>query len=198
MKVNLIQHTDNPETMIAQIARISHQSFSEEEPGIEENQELIRKLRSWGHWTPFEFSDATFYVEGVSRACLAQITRHRLVSFMVQSMRYTEQNRKDTVIPQSIEDAGLVDEYKENIKYSFFLYQEAINTGVVKEDARFLLPLATSTSLYLKANFREFYHIIELRNTKAAQWEIRNLSRQFLSHLYKIAPVIFEELYAKN
>ena len=195
MKIELIRHTEKPESMIAQAARISHQTTGkEDEYSIEEDRELIRKLRDWGHWSPFEFASATFYVEGISRSCLAQLTRHRLVSFMVRSMRYVKQNPEEVVLPDSVEAAGLAEEYREGITESHELYQKALDAGVPKEDARFLLPIGSKTSLYLKTNFREFRHIIELRGSKDAQWEIRELAKGFLASLSEVAPTVFEDL----
>jgi thymidylate synthase (FAD) len=195
MKIDLIRHTENAESMIARAARISHQTTGEEgDYSTEEDRELIRNLRDWGHWSPFEFASATFYVEGVSRSCLAQLTRHRLVSFMVRSMRYVKQNPDEVVIPDSVEEAGLAEDFREGITSSHKLYQKALDEGVPKEDARFLLPIGSKTSLYLKTNFREYRHIIELRGSKEAQWEIRDLANGFLAELSRVAPTVFEDL----
>ncbi|MFB6290684.1 MAG: FAD-dependent thymidylate synthase [Candidatus Bipolaricaulia bacterium] len=199
MKIELVRSTENPESMIARAARISHQSPDQEgDYTTEEDRELIRKLRNWGHWSPFEFASATFHVEGISRSCLAQLTRHRLASFMVRSMRYVKQNPEEVVIPDSVEEAGLAREYRKGITESHDLYQKAIDAGVPKEDARFLLPIGSKTSLYLKANFREFRHIIDLRGSEEAQWEIRDLANELLSRLAKLAPAVFEDLEGNN
>ena len=199
MKVKLIRHTEKPESMIARAARISHQTTGEETTySAEEDRKLIRKLRKWGHWSPFEFASATFYVEGISRSCLAQLTRHRIASFMVRSMRYVKQNPEEVVMPDSIKEAGLAKEFTEGITENHDLYQEALDKGVPKEDARFLLPIGSKTSLYLKTNFREFRHIIELRGGDDAQWEIRKLATEFLDRLSSVAPTIFEDLTEKR
>ncbi len=195
MKTRLINVTEDPETSIARAARISHQtSGAEGDYSQEEDRELIRKLRQRGHWSPFEFASATFYIEGVSRSCLAQLTRHRLASFMVRSMRYVKQQPEEVVVPESVENAGLTEEYREKFEELYELYQKSIEAGVPKEDARFLLPIGSKTSLYLKANFREFRHIIDLRGSKEAQWEIRELAQRFHGELEKIAPTVFEDL----
>ncbi len=194
MKINLVRSTEQPESMIARAARISHQPSGDEGKDSEEDRQLIRKLRKWGHWSPFEFASATFYVEGISRSCLAQLTRHRLASFMVRSMRYVEQNQEETVIPGSVERADLSQEFEEEIAANYDLYQKALEAGVPKEDARFLLPIGSKTSLYLKTNFREYRHIIELRGSEEAQWEIRELALGFLDRLSDIAPTVFEDL----
>jgi len=195
MKIKLINSSEDPEGIIARAARISHQPSGEYETFTkEEDRKLIRKLRDWEHWSPFEFASATFYVEGISRSCLAQLTRHRLVSFMVRSMRYVEQRPEEVVIPDSVKEANLAEEYKEQIGKNYELYQKLIDGGVPKEDARFLLPIGSETSLYLKTNFREFRHIISLRGSEEAQWEIRELAEGFLKDLVEIAPSAFEDL----
>lgn len=195
MKIQLVHSTQDPEGMIARAARISHQPSGDPDSYTEkEDRELIRKLRDWGHWSPFEFASATFYLEGVSRSCLAQLTRHRLVSFMVRSMRYVEQRPKEVVIPDSVKDADMAEEYEEQIQGNYELYQKFLDAGVPKEDARFLLPIGSETSLYLKTNFREFRHIIELRGSEDAQWEIRKLAEGFYEDLVEIAPTAFEDL----
>ena len=195
MKLKLIEITEDPEAKIARAARISHQKTGEEKDySREEDRELIRKLRDWGHWSPFEFASANFYIEGVSRSCLAQLTRHRMASFMVRSMRYVEQDPEEVVIPDSVEEAGLEEEFRSQISSSHELYQRALDEGVPREDARFLLPIGSKTSLYVKANFREYRHIIELRGSAEAQWEIRKLAEGFLEILAKEAPTVFEDL----
>jgi len=195
MKVELVNVTKEPEASIARAARISHQASGRDEEYSEaEDRELIRKLRDWGHWSPFEFASATFYVEGVSRSCLAQLTRHRLASFMVRSMRYVKQKPEEVVIPDSVAEAGLAEKYRKKYAELHELYQKSVEAGVPKEDARFLLPIGSKTSLYLKTNFREFRHIIELRGSEEAQWEIRGLAGGFHEKLGEIAPSVFEDL----
>ncbi|MFP4136280.1 MAG: FAD-dependent thymidylate synthase [Candidatus Acetothermia bacterium] len=195
MRTELIEVTEDPEASIARAARISHQASGlDENYSNKEDRELIRKLRDWGHWSPFEFASATFYIEGVSRSCLAQLTRHRLASFMVRSMRYVKQQPEEVVIPETVMEAGLADEYREKFSEIYELYQKSIDADVPKEDARFLLPIGSKTSLYFKSNFREFRHIIDLRGSEEAQWEIRELAERFLGELIEIAPAVFEDL----
>src|SRR6056297_1281702 len=133
MNVELVRYTDKPEQMIARAARISHMASGK---GIENDRDLIRKLRNWGHWSPFEFASATFFVEGISRSCLAQLTRHRLGSFMVRSMRYVKQHPDEVVVPKTVEEAGCTKKYKEQVGSTYEVYQELLDEGVLKEDAR--------------------------------------------------------------
>lgn len=195
MKVKLIRFTTQPEKMIATAARVSRESTPLEVSfSAEEDQKLIRELRDKGHWSPFEFAEAIFFVKGVSRSCLAQLTRHRLASYMVRSMRYLKQEPEEVVVPESIQEKDFTDEYLEKINSVYNLYQKMVEAGVPKEDARFLLPIGSETSLFIRTNFREFRHIIDLRGSKEAQWEIRELAESFLEQLSKVAPTVFEDL----
>lgn len=195
MKVKRVRFTIEPENMIATAARISREPHPlEEDFSKEEDQKLIRKLKEWGHWSPFEFATATFYVEGISRSCLAQLTRHRLSSFMVRSMRYVKQDSEEIVEPESIKRKGFSGSYRKEVVSSYEMYKEMVEGEVPKEDARFLLPIGSKTSLFMGANFREYRHIIQLRGSKEAQWEIRELANKFLEQLSDVAPSVFEDL----
>ncbi len=193
MNVNLIDYTKDPELMIARAGGISHKN---EVSGTEEARVLVENFLDWGHYSPLEFASAMFYVEDVSRAFLAQITRHRHASFMVESQRYNKYDDFDFVIPDKMKD-----KYEEKFNFSpkldHFLseaqdvYDSLIDQGVAPEDARFFLPEGTSTSLYIKANFREWKHIIDLRSTEEAQWEIRKFAKKVDNILAEKSPTIF-------
>lgn len=194
MKVDMVSHTPEPEIKIARAAGISHDNDIEDN---EDARELIDKLLEWGHYSPMEFSSATFEVEGVSRSFLAQVTRHRLASFMVESMRYTRQGDQWPVIPDSInqvEDEEFQLAVDQHIEGSNWLYDEALKKGVPKEDARFLLPIGSKTRLRMKSNFRHWRDIIKLRASEEAQWEIREFALKVLWKLNYIAPSVFNDL----
>lgn len=191
MRVELVENTENPERMIARSARISHKASGE---GLEDDRGLIKNLIDWGHMSPLEFASATFFIQGVSRSCLAQLTRHRMASFMVRSMRYVEQDPEETVCPATVEEKGKESLYEDTVERAYETYQRLLDAGVPKEDARFVLPIGAKTDLYIKTNFREYRHIIQIRHTEEAQWEIRKLSAEILHQLREIAPSAFEDL----
>ena len=191
MKVELVGNTNDPEQAIAKAARISHKATGE---GLEDDRRLIRNLIEWGHMSPLEFATATFYLEGISRSCLAQLTRHRMASFMVRSMRYVKQDPEETVYPPTIEGSNKKELFKDSVEKAHETYKELLDAGVPKEDARFVLPIGAKTDLYIKANFREYRHIIEIRHTEEAQWEIRSLASEMLEDLHEIAPSAFTDL----
>lgn len=197
MKVTLTNLTENAEMKIANAGGISHDN---EIKTLDEARKLNEKFISWGHETPLEFGDATFHIEGISRTCLAQLTRHRLCSFLVKSQRYVNHSQSKMVIPGTIEKWASQKESNQDMLDNFidhyhYLYDTMLKDDVPKEDARFALPMGTKTSLYMKTNLREYRHIIKLRGgNHGAQWEIKELANKILDILVDKAPSIFEDL----
>lgn len=188
MKVNLWRVTDAAEALIA------------EAYGICTNKNVpVKNIPKWikmGHESPLEHASATFLIEGISRACLAQLTRHRLASFSVQSMRYVNVGRNEAIFPSSIsvDDDSSWHLYKRFLAHAQSVYKQLMDSGVPKEDARMVLPLATTTNLFMTANFREWRHVIKLRTNLRAQWEIRALAGQIFWALYDVAPHVFGDI----
>lgn len=133
-----------------------------------------------GHLSVFEHANATFRIEGISRACMAQLTRHRLCSFCVESQRYCKYDLKGGdwyVMPEAFRDGGTYEKcFRQSMLYSACEYHSAIESGIKPEDARYLLPEATKTNLVMTCNAREIFHIFDMRRSQAAQWEIRQLA----------------------
>lgn len=133
------------------------------------------------HTSTLEHINFTFEIDGISRTCLAQLTRHRIgFSYSVESMRYVDQGRVDNfVFPDSIKESSPA--YKHmltHVKQANEAYNTLIKSGVPKEDARFILPLGTKTNLVLTANLRALMNFFELRESEHAQWEIRALANK--------------------
>lgn len=202
MKVELWQITKNPVQHIVRCARVSHASESK---GPESDAKLVKKLIELGHDSVLEFADATFFIDGISRACLAQLTRHRIgVSFCVESQRYVDQDDASWIIPPSVmyllnrgtclvraETCGKIESMMDDVND---FYKFLLRRGIPQEDARFFLPLATSARLTMKANFRALRHIISLRSSKQAQWEIRELACKLHGLMINEAAPCFEDL----
>ena len=133
-----------------------------------------------GHLSVFEHASVTFKVEGISRACMAQLTRHRMASFCVESQRYNKYNLAGDdwyVVPHVFEDdPEMLAGFRAHMDDCAEAYMLALQAGVKAQDARFLLPEATKTSLTVTMNLREFYHFLDLRADSAAQWEIQELA----------------------
>ena len=136
-----------------------------------------------GHMSVFEHASVTFYVEGISRACSHQLVRHRLASFCQESQRYCMVDfTKDDwfVIPPSCIE---LQNYEESMWKCAKMYTNAILAGVKREDARYLLPEATKTAITVTMNCRELFHFLDMRQQKAAQWEICDLANEIEAQL---------------
>lgn len=131
----------------------------------------MKHLYRNGHLSVFEHIYFTFKVEGISRACSHQIVRHRHCSFTQRSQRYCSEDGFRFVTPPTI-DAGAFVNDMEDIGDWYTDYQKS---GVPNEDARYILPNACETSMYISCNLRELIHIANERKCYRAQWEIREL-----------------------
>ena len=172
MQVTLIQSTPNPIQTIAQIASICYDSDPKDP------MKLVKHLYKNGHHSCFEHIYFTFKIEGISRACSHQLVRHRMCSFTQRSQRYCSEEGYDFVNP--IEDA---DDIRHTVFYDMVCdnakdYEELQKLGWKNEDARYILPNACATELYLSCNLRELIHIANERLCSRAQWEIRELVRE--------------------
>lgn len=171
MNVTLTQATPNPIETIAQIASICYDSDPKN------TMALVKHLYASGHHSVFEHIYFTFKIEGISRACSHQLVRHRHCSFTQRSQRYCPEDGFEVVTPKSIDEDEFADDL-EVIKWAYAAYQ---NHGVPNEDARYILPNACATSLYLSCNLRELIHMANERLCTRAQWEIRDLVREMCS-----------------
>ncbi|MFC7114800.1 FAD-dependent thymidylate synthase [Natronoarchaeum sp. GCM10025703] len=232
MEVQLLEATENPEEVICTGARndymsgfVGDQSFEEimESVGgdsMEDKKEtLIGHLLDHGHFGPFEHPQATFVIKGLSRSCMAQITRHRHVSFDVQSMRYVAFDEVDpadvedgemVVTPPSASDPdwvgrnqteGQVDEetveqreeiFQRSVRQSVEDYQELLDLGMPPEDARFVLPIGTEVNMVMSLNARMLMHVADMRAAADSQWEVRGMTEDILDLAEEWCPITFE------
>ncbi len=198
LKVILLQHTPEPEKLVAAAARLCYSPKSADE--LMENftpdkvDSFVRKLVSLGHESPMEHVSFTFAIDGISRACSHQLVRHRIgASYSQKSQRYVKENQFDYVTPPRIAARPeLAAKYDEAMAAMQSAYQELVQAGVPAEDARFVLPNAASTSFVLTMNVRSLWHFFELRCCTRAQWEIRTLANAMLTEVRKVAPLLFE------
>lgn len=148
----------------------------------------VRRCIANGHTSVMEHVSATFRIEGISRSCLAQLTRHRMASFSVMSQRYCTNKGGDWyVMPQSFIDNGEEVMFEAAMDRAKRDYLHAIDKGIIKpEDARFLLPEATKTNLVMTINARSLMNFLSLRLGKSAQWEIRELANAMVQALMEI------------
>ena len=173
MKVSVLSATPQPMDVVAIAAGTCC--------GKDNNSHArVRHCFESNHMSVFEHVSVTLKIEGISRACMAQLTRHRLCSYCVESQRYCKYDLKGDdwyIIPPEFDkrDASY---FKKCMREAASHYNITIHGGMKPEDARYLLPEATKTNLVMSCNARELFHILDMRQDSAAQWEIRNLANE--------------------
>ncbi len=192
MKVTFVSVTawndKSAEDLIVYCARVSSPANQE---NTATSSRLIKYLIEHKHWSPFEMVDMTVEIE-TSRAIAAQILRHRSFSFQEFSQRYSSSvmgfetyaaRRQDTKNRQnSFNDLSSVDltwfEKTQQAQHSQTManYLAALDRGIAKESARFLLPLTVKTRLYMKGSVRSWLHYIQVRTDDSAQKEHRDIA----------------------
>ena len=197
MKVELLFINPNAEKLIENAGRTSYLSFNKQ--GKKTEKAFIRMLIKNGHYSVLEHAYATFRISGVSRAFTHQLVRHRLCSYTQQSQRYVDEKNYDYIEPESIklnEKAHSI--FNNFIEESKNVYLELQKLGIKNEDARFVLPNAVESQIVVSANLREWRHIIRLRSSSDAQWEIRNVVIEMLKILKEQTPTVFEDFELDN
>lgn len=184
MKVTLEQYT--PPENLGHFAGICY--------GREGNDDKrLAHIISVGHLSVLRFGHVVFKVEGISRVCLAQITRSKHLDYLVRSSRYCDESDAEFIRPEGfdrldIQARSAIDNHEQ---YSRYLYKALRESGMSKQDARFWLPQAQATELYVAGNYQAWKDFIKLRNTKHAQREVRDVAAEIERQLQGIAPVIF-------
>ena len=184
MNVYLVEAPPFPEMLCGAAAAVCTNSKNTER--------ALKHAMESGHTSVLEHAVFTFKVEGLSRAALAQLTRHRLASVDVQSQRYVRIHGIDLVMPESIRNSEFYEEAGSLLEDVMNLYQRMVDAGIPCEDARYVTPQAVPTTLYMTMNARELLHFFSLRTCNRAQWEIRHLADAMLKLCKESAPVIFE------
>lgn len=221
LKVTLIACSPEPEKLIAASAKLCYSDSSAVDlmNGLtdEKTASFVEMLANIGHESPIEHVSFTFGIEGVSRTLLAQITRHRIASFSVQSQRYVKKSNFIYITPPEIEkDEKALEIFNKAMSESFEYYntltdilkkkhfdeltangcdEKTAQTRAEKmaiEDARFVLPNACETKMVMTMNARSLMNFFRMRCCNRAQWEIRELATQMLKLCYGKAPVLFK------
>lgn len=204
LRVELLCHTVNPEELAAMAAKLCYSpaDLQELQKGIalQDQSPFLQKLMDMGHLSPVEHASFTFGVEGVSRSLLAQITRHRIASFSVQSQRYVGESAFNYIVPPRVAQLGeaALQEFERQMEqvqswYDYWMEQLAVHGDAAKEDARFVLPNAAETKLVATMNARQLLHFFKVRCCNRAQWEIRQLAIEMLRQVRQVAPSLFRE-----
>ena len=194
---------DNPDFLAVFIARVSSSN-----QGNPDHKKLLRYLISNRHWSPFEHVHITFEIAS-SRAIAAQILRHRSFTFQELSQRYAEvsdfylsdcpraqgkKNRQGSSEEKVSDQNWWVDLQKKVYQACEDGYREALDKGVCREQARFMLPLATMTRLYMTGPLRSWIHYLTLRVDAHSQEEHREIAVQIAANLEERFPTTFEAL----
>jgi len=210
MTVKLIQITPNPEEQIAYIARVSN-------PNNQDNPDYAKLLAyciKHQHWSIFEQAFMTLEIE-TTRGLAAQILRHRSFTFQEFSQRYADtslmtkgsliplpelrrqdlknrQNSTDDLDPEKVK--MLEKEIAQHFHDAQDLYRYMIDMGVAKECARFVLPLAVPTRLYMSGSVRSWIHYIDLRSAHGTQKEHKIIAEQCREIFKEQLPTVSEAL----
>ncbi len=221
-KVTLLAYTPDPEQTVAMAAKLCYSSSGIEniKDGLteEKTSSFLQMLNEIGHASPVEHASFTFGIEGVSRSLLAQITRHRIASYSVQSQRYVAEEQFEFVTPPEIENnskakeiflQAMRDDQKKYNELTDILAEQAFNQMLADgmeesaarraskkkaiEDARFVLPNACCTKMVCTFNARSLDNFFAHRCCNRAQWEIRCVAEQMLALCLEVAPNLFKE-----
>lgn len=219
--VTLLAYTPQPEQTVAAAAKLCYASTGVQ--GImdgltpEKTASFVEMLAEIGHESPIEHASFTFGIEGVSRAFLAQITRHRIASYSVQSQRYVKKDGFEYITPPEIaaepEALALYRQAMQQANEAYNQltaqlsekhYEKLLADGLDEktarrmaekkaiEDARFVLPNACDTKMVMTINARSLMNFFKHRCCNRAQWEIREVAEQMLSLVYAVAPNLFK------
>ena len=195
MRVELISYTKEPEITCAKCASVSWRRKGLRDLTLDQAREIIEGVLKCGHESVIEHASFTFFVEGISRSLTHQLVRHRIASYTQQSMRYVDLTKLKGyfIKPESIlknqQLSKLFDVIMAKSKEAYNLFKEK---GILPEDARFVLPIATQTKIAITMNARELRHFFALRCCLRSQWEIRELANRILKMCKSVAPSLFE------
>lgn len=193
-KIMVVDKPDTP--TVDMLNMIASQSRTRFPIGNEPRPDLFADTIKWGHDSIQEFVDYIFWIEGVSRTLLAQLTRHRIASYNVMSHRHVLPD--ECVLPEYVTEAkGIIEVFSEKIDeklwiewyveddgcFSYFCYNNSCEVvdlpdDIKLEDIRMLFPTAVVVNLFMKMNGRSLRNFIKLRTSEHAQWEIRELAKR--------------------
>jgi len=160
----------------------------------ESAESFIDMIVRRGHESVLEHAVLSVRVKGISRSCSHQLVRHRLVSYTQQSQRYVDEKNFSIIVPNSIKkDGEAYDNFLELMEQIKSFYSFLQKKGVPNQDARFVLPNATETQICVTTNLREWRHILELRGSPHAQWEIREMAIRVYEILKEECPIIVSD-----
>lgn len=171
MKVELISWTNDPVGTVAKAASACYDSTPD--------RKIVSQCINSGHYSVVEHMNFTFRIEGVSRALTHQLVRHRIASYSQRSQRYCSEEGTKMVVPPSIEQNNVARDIYNKIMWRIEeAYQDLQALEIPNEDARFVLPNACETTIYMTMNLRTLAHFMNERLCTRAQWEIRKMAQE--------------------
>lgn len=194
MQVTLLHHT--PLTVCSNAIRTCWQSFDKSDNGGEKDRELIDRVgNKFKHASTLEHLSYNFFISGISRACLQELARHRMASLSVKSTRYTLKELKEN---KTIDyDKFLVftgnDDVDNASKKALDNLQKILQEGTSNDIAKYCLPESYKTELTWTINARSLQNFLNLRSSKDALWEIRNLANAVYEALPEDHKYLFED-----
>ena len=207
-QVRLITVTPKAEETMGYVARVSNPN-NQDNPNV---SGLLKYCIKHGHWSVFEQAHMTVEIE-TTRGLAAQILRHRSFTYQEFSQRYADvshirediplpalrsqdlknrQNSVDDVDPKVVETFNI--EMRKQFDASIDLYKKMLHAGIAKECARFVLPLATPTRLYMTGSVRSWVHYIDLRSAHGTQKEHMDIAEKVRSVFKEQFPIVSEAL----
>lgn len=188
MRVTLLQHSSL--AVCASAIRTCWQSFDKSDNGGEKDKELIDRVgNKFKHASTLEHLTYTFYIEGISRALLQELARHRMASLSVKSTRYTLKELKKE-LPFNEDDLERASKYlvfTDDLRVDRMSVKAlenlrlVLNEGISNDRAKYCLPESYKSELTWSINARSLQNFLTLRSDKSALWEIRNLSHAVYS-----------------
>tara|TARA_R100001224_G_scaffold110399_1_gene88998 strand:+ start:3803 stop:4453 length:651 start_codon:yes stop_codon:yes gene_type:complete len=201
----LVWITPDAEKLIGKIARVSNPK-NEDNPNVEG---LLKYLIRHKHWSPFEMASMCVEIE-TTRAISPQILRHRSFSFQEFSQRYAvamelglpklrrqdKTNRQNSIddLSPAVQDL-LQNQISDLFDEATYLYRKLLDHGVAKECARSILPLNTTTRLYMSGTIRSWLHYCDLRAWHGTQWEHTQIALECMQLLKENVPTIASAMW---
>jgi len=189
------------------------------------NEKRIKSIIRAGHMSSLGFASAVISVDGISRACSHQLVRHIFIRYMQQSQRSIAAKPVFIIpplyyLPCPIERSDLIDEMVLDCEHAYKRYMYYVSKKVKKEDARYILPAASSTGMWMSSSFQGWWDLLygsrsyiakedtkkhkegdvvmlgASRLDKHAQWEIRDVAHEIEKVLAKVAPNVFKRNFS--
>lgn len=202
---------ETAEDLMVYCARVSN---PDNQLNLDTGAKLLRYCAKNGHWSVFEQADMTVEIR-TSRAVAAQLLRHRSFTFQEFSQRYAEvpdkyehtrargqdpKNRQSsTYLANSERAVAMWDDLQQNVwQTAYNSYRVALDAGVAKELARMVLPLSTTTTLYMKGSVRSWIHYLKARTDLSTQLEHRQVAAEIEIIFQRVFPVTYDAVFGDD